>query len=141
VKKPYSISQRDCQWVVSTEREDLLACQGLSTALNAVKEAAHSLMPASEGYSDHSNVVFPSDFRPSLPKTQRSIVPDLSLSELQMVARQYGWEIEQDGERYYLRTHEPETFHRSTTQRSSGPTNHLPFFRTLAEVQHFLVGD
>jgi hypothetical protein len=48
VKKPYSISQRDCQWVVSTEREDLLACQGLSAALNAVKDAAHSLMPASE---------------------------------------------------------------------------------------------
>ena len=126
VKNPYSISPRDCRWIVSTEREDLLACQGLSTALNTVKRAAHSLMPARESYSDHSNVIFPSNF-PS-PRCQerkgRSPVPDISLSEVQLVASQYGWEIEQDGERYYLRTREPETFHKA-------PLSDLPDQRTI----------
>ena len=76
------------------------------------------------------------------PNEGEASVAELSWDALQAVAHQHGWEIEQQGERYYLRSLEEMTFRGDPAARAAaGPTNHLAFFRSLAEIRRFLTGE
>jgi hypothetical protein len=69
-------------------------------------------------------------------------VAEHSRDALQAVAHQHGWEIEQQGEKYYLRSLEEVTFRGGPAARgAAGPTNHLAYFRSLAEIHRFLTGE
>jgi hypothetical protein len=69
-------------------------------------------------------------------------VAEHSWDALQAVAHQHGWEIERQGERYYLRSLEEVPFRGDPVPRAAaGPTNHLAFFRSLAEIHRFLTGE
>ena len=66
-----------------------------------------------------------------------------SLDDVQLVAREYGWEIQQEGTKYYIRSLEALTVlgNNVVGTPSTGPTNHLPHFKTLTEIHHFLTGE
>jgi hypothetical protein len=49
-----------------------------------------------------------------------------------------GWRIEQQGERFYLRSIEPETFRPAKTPAQATPSNHLVYFNSLGEIHEFL---
>jgi hypothetical protein len=69
-------------------------------------------------------------------------VPEYCWDTLQAVAHQHGWEIEQQGEKYYLRSVEAETFRSHPAAGGAAyPTNHLAYFRSLAEIHRFLTGE
>jgi hypothetical protein len=64
-----------------------------------------------------------------------------SFESIQLIAIEHGWRIEQQGEKFYLRSLEPEPFRDSEATISSKPTNHLAFFKSLAELRRFLTGE
>jgi len=66
---------------------------------------------------------------------------ELTLEAVQLAAREQGWHVEQQGEKFYLRSLEPATLQNSEPTIASNPTNHLTFFRSLAELLRFLTGE
>jgi len=76
------------------------------------------------------------------PNEGEASVAEHSWDALQAVAHQHGWEIEQQGGRYYLRSLAEVTFRGDPAARAAAaPTNHLAFFRSLAEIHRFLTGE
>jgi hypothetical protein len=111
-------------------------------ALNLAKKATNALTPA--GFRRTPIVQTLSLIRrPDVaPNEGEASVVEHSWDALQTVAHQHGWEIEQQGEKYYLRSLEEVTFRGDPSERgATGPTNHLAFFRSLAEIHRFLTGE
>ena len=128
----YSVRLHDHeQWVVSVDDEDILMCSRLIVALRAVKEATNLM----SGHPCDSASVL------ARPKVEQQPLSEYTLGTLQLVAFDHGWHIEQQGEKYYLRSLEPETFQKCEINTDSHPTNHLAYFKTLAEIHRFLTGE
>jgi hypothetical protein len=115
------------QWIVAIGDEDLLACSRLIVALRTVKEANNLL----DGQPEQSATIH------ALPP--KAETP--SLEAVQLVALEHGWHIEQEGQKFYLRSVEPMTLHNTGATISSNPTNHLAFFTSLADIRRFLTGE
>ena len=125
MEEPYAIRPHDDHWVVSARDQQLLACDQLTEALRAVKEATDILNYAALWERDDStNVVSYSHS---------------NLNALQLVAHKNGFKIELHDERFYVRSLEPVTLQNASQSVSTTPTNHLPYFRTLGELRCFLM--
>ena len=126
----YSIRTEDHErWIVSADGEDILVCSRFTVAIETVREATHRLeqleLPDSKAVAGSISEGLPETF----------------LDLVQRAAAKRGWRIEQDGDRFYLRSVEPRTLHRPEAIAASRPTNHLPFFRSHAEIYSFLTGE
>src|SRR6266700_814767 len=111
------------QWIVSVRGDDFLACSRLNVALKTIEEATNLLngcksTPASSNIFSH-------------PKVREQPLSEHYLAALQLVAFEHGWHIEQQGEKYYLRSLEPETLRSCEDSAVPTPTNHLAFFKSL----------
>ena len=69
-------------------------------------------------------------------------LPRTYLEAMQHLAAKHGWKIEQNDDKYYLRSIPNTPLLPRNTAPNPGPTpsNHLAFFDTLGEVHEFLNG-
>jgi hypothetical protein len=126
----YSIRAEDHErWIVSADGEDILVCSRFTVAIETVREAAHRLEQLELSGSK------------SAANSSPGSLPETFLDLVQRAAAKHRWRIEQHGDRFYLRSVEPCTLRRPEPIEASQPTNHLPFFRSHAEIYSFLTGE
>src|ERR1700681_4377423 len=96
----YSIRTEDHErWIVSADGEDILICGRFTVAIETVRNATHRLeqLGLSSTFVANSS---PDDVRETF------------LELVQRAAAKRGWRIEQDGDRFYLRSVEPHVLRR-----------------------------